>query len=201
MAEAVAQFQKGLDQLAQLPNTPERQQQELEFHLSLCAVLNTAKGNAALETGHAYVRARELLEQLGSPAEFLHVHYGQSRYHAFRGELDLALRMDEDLLRLSRQRTDSAGLVLGHFSSGRTLMLAGRVASSRSQLEAGLALYDPISHGSLVHQAGVHPQVISQPYFGIPLFCLCYSDQALARSTPAIAEARRLAEPPALPLC
>ena len=31
MAEAAAQFQKGLDQLARLPETPERQRQELEF--------------------------------------------------------------------------------------------------------------------------------------------------------------------------
>ena len=45
-----------------------------------------------------------------------------------RGELDLAQRLDEDLLRLSRQRNDAAGLVLGHYSSGRNLMLAGRFA-------------------------------------------------------------------------
>ena len=82
---------------------------------------------------------------------------GSRVYHVFRGELDLALRLDEDLLRLSRQRNDSAGLVLGHISSGRTLMFAGRFASSRSHLEEALALYDPISHRSLVHQAGIHP--------------------------------------------
>ena len=35
MAEAAAQFQKGLDQLALLPDTPERQRQELEFWSAL----------------------------------------------------------------------------------------------------------------------------------------------------------------------
>ena len=39
MAEAAAQFQKGLDQLALLPDTPERQRQELEFWSALGAVL------------------------------------------------------------------------------------------------------------------------------------------------------------------
>ena len=159
MAEAAAQFQKGLDQLALLPDTRERQRQELEFRSALGAVLQAVKGYAAPETGHAYARARELWEQLGSPVEFLQVPYGQSLYHAFRGELDLALRLDEDLLRLSRQRNDSAGLVLGHLSSGRNLMLAGRFARSRSHLEEALALYDPISHRSLVYQAGIHPHV------------------------------------------
>ena len=198
MAEAAAQLQKGLDQLALLPDNPERQRQELEFCSALGAVLQAVKGYAAPETGHAYARARELWEQLGSPSEFLQVPYGQSRYHVFRGELDLALRLDEDLLRLSRQRNDSAGLVLGHCSSGRNLMFAGRFASSRSHLEEALALYDPISHRSLVHQAGIHPQVSSQAYLGIVLFCLGFPDQALARSSAAIAEARRLAHPPSL---
>jgi hypothetical protein len=68
-----------------------------------------------------------------------------------------ASRLDQYLLRLSHQRNDTAGLVLGHLSSGRNLMIVGRLASSRWHLEKGLALYDPISHGSLAHQAGDHP--------------------------------------------
>ena len=117
-----------------------------------------------------------------------------------RGELDLALRLDEDLLRLSRQRNDSAGLVLGHLSFGRSLMFAGRFALSRSHLEEAIALYDPISHRMLVHRSGTSPQVASQAFLGNVLFCLGYPDQALARSNAAIAEARRLAHPPSLAL-
>jgi predicted ATPase len=198
MAEAAAQFRKGLDQLALLPDSPERQRQELEFRSSLGAVLSAVKGYAGLETGHAYARARELWEQLGSPLEFLHVPYGQSRYHAHRGEFDLALRLDEDLLRLSHQRGDSAGLALGHYSSGRNLMLAGRFVLSSTHLEDVLVLYDPISHRSLIHQAGEAPHVNSQALLGIVLFCLGYPNQALARSNAAIAEARKLAHPPSL---
>jgi predicted ATPase len=61
-----------------------------------------------------------------------------------------------------------------------------------------LALYDPISHRSLVHQAGFHPHVNSQGYLGNVLLCLGFPDQALARNSAAIAEARRLAHPPSL---
>jgi len=198
MAEAAAQFHKGLDQLALLPATLERRRQELEFWRALGAVLQAIKGSAAPETGHAYARSRELWDQLGSPSEFLQIPYGQSVYHMNRGELDLALRLDEDLLRVSRQRNDSGGLVLGHLSSGRTLFFAGRFASSRSHLEEGHALYDPISHRSLVQQAGVHPHVISQAVLGNVLFSLGFSDQALAQASRAIAEAQRLAHPPSL---
>jgi class 3 adenylate cyclase/predicted ATPase len=198
MAEAAAQFHKGLDQLTLLPETSERQRQALEFWSALGAVLLAVKGYAAHETGQAYARARELWEQLGSPSKFLQVPYGQSRYHGYRGELDLALRLDEDLLSLSRQRNDSAGLVLGHLSLGRNLMFVGRFASSQSHLEEAHALYDPISHGSLVHQIGLYPHLGSQAYLGNVLFCLGYPDQTSARSNAAIAAARKLAHPPSL---
>jgi predicted ATPase len=106
--------------------------------------------------------------------------------------------LDEGLLRLSRQRNDSGALVLGHQSFGRTLMLVGWFALSRSHLEKVLVLYDPISHRPLVYQAGIHLQMACQAYLGIVLFCLGFPDQALARSNAAIAEARRLAHPPSL---
>ncbi len=198
MAEAAVQFQKGLAQLALLPDTPERQRQELEFQSALGAVFREIKGYAARETGQAYSRARELWEQLGSPAEFLHIPYGQSPYHVGRGELDLALRLDADLLCLSSQRNDPAGLVLGHSSFGRTLMLMGRLGASRSHLERGIAIYDPISHRSLGHQVGTHPEVNSLSYLALVLFCLGFPDQALARGSASIAEARRLAHPSSL---
>jgi predicted ATPase len=114
----------------------------------------------------------------------------------YRGELDLAQCLAEDLLRLSRQRDDSGGLVLGYYSSGRNLMFAGRFALSRAHLEEVLALYDPISHRSLIHQVGIHCRVNSQAVLGSVLSCLGYPDQALAQSSAAVAEARRLAHPP-----
>jgi hypothetical protein len=132
MAEAAAQFQKGLDELAALPDTPERRRQELEFCGALGAVLTTVKGYAAPETGHAYARARELWEQLGSPPEFLHIRFGQWRLHQFRGELNKSQRLAEDLLHLSRQRDDPVGHILGHLSCGRNLMFVGNFAASRS---------------------------------------------------------------------
>ena len=198
MAEAAAQLQKGLDQLALLPDNRQRRQQELEFWSALGAALRFVKGQAAPETGHAFARARELWEQLGSPAEFLHVLYGQSRYHMYRGELAVAQRLDEDLLRLSRQQNDSTGLVLGHDVLGRDLLLAGNFASARSHLEEVLALYDPVAHRSLVDQTGNHPRVVAQGFLGIALFCFGFPDQAFVRSDAAIAEARTLAHPPSL---
>jgi len=198
MAEAAVQLQKGLDQLALLPDNDERRRRELEFWCALGAVFQVVKGFAAPESGRTYERARELWERLGSPSEFLQVPFGQSLYHMNRGELDRALRFDQDLLRLSRQRNDSAGLVLGHQSFGRNLLFAGRFASSRSHLEEAIALYDPNSHRSLVHQIGIPPLEASKAYLGIVLVCSGFLDEGSGRSSAVIAEARELTHAPTL---
>jgi predicted ATPase len=200
LTEAAAQFQKGQDQLALMLDTPERWRQELEICSALGAVLISIKGNAAPEPGKAYARARELWEQLGSPSEFLQVPFAQARHYVARGEFDMAQLLAENLLRLSRQRNDAAGLVLAHASSGRNFMFGGRFALSRSHLEAALTLYDPLSCGRLVPHAAVHPDLHSQAELGIVLFCLGYPDQAVAHSSAAIADARGRAHPPSLAL-
>src|SRR5262249_56437100 len=187
------QFQKGLDQLALLPDDAARGRHELELQSSLGIVLQSVKGYAAPETGRTLGRARELWEQLGSPSEFFQVSYAQSLYHEIRGELNLAHRLDQELLLLSRQRNDPAGLVLAHQSLGRNLMFAGSLASSRAHLEEVLALCDLNSDHSFVRQAGVYPEVASQAFLAIVLVCLGYPDQALARATAAIEEAHRVA--------
>ena len=51
MAEAAAQLQKALEQLALLPDGPDRQRQELEFCSALGAALFAVKGFAAPERG------------------------------------------------------------------------------------------------------------------------------------------------------
>jgi len=198
MAEAAAQFQKALDQLKVLPDSPDNRRQQLELCAALGAVLRTVKGFAAPETGHAFALARALWEQLGSPSEFLQIPYGLARYYAHHGAIDLAMRLDEGLLRLSRQRNDYTGLVLGHGSSGLDLMFVGRFALSRSHLEEALVLCDRIFERSLVRQVGFHTHATSQTRLGIVLFCLGFPDQALAQSNTAIATARRLAHLPTL---
>jgi class 3 adenylate cyclase/predicted ATPase len=193
MVEAAAQFQKGLDQLEQLPDDTARQRQELELRSSLGIVLQSVKGYAAPETGRTLGRARELWEQLGSPSEFFRVSYAQSLYHEIRGELNVAHRLDQELLSLSRRRNHRGGLVLANQSLGRNLMFAGSLVSSRAHLEETLALCDLNSDDSFVRQAGAYPEVASQAFLAIVLLCLGYPDQALARATAAIDEANRLA--------
>jgi len=126
MAEAAAQFQKGWTSWRCCRTTPNVSDRSSNFALPWARCCKPSKGNAAPETGDAFVRARQLWEQLRSPSGFLRIPYGQSFYHVFCGELDLALRFDEDLPRLSRQRYDFAGFVLGRVSRTHRLRVVQR---------------------------------------------------------------------------
>jgi class 3 adenylate cyclase/tetratricopeptide (TPR) repeat protein len=197
MPEAAAQFEEALRQLRLLSDTPERQRQEAELCSSLAAALYAAKGLAPPETGQAYARAHKLYKQLGSPSEILDVLRGRSLYHAYRGELDLALHLVEEILALSRQHNDTRRVISGLLLSGQHLMCFGKFASSRLHLEEALTLQEPVALYDL-NFIGTSGIVGLQAYLGNVLFYLGYPDQARARSNAAIAEAGRLARPPTL---
>jgi hypothetical protein len=115
MLEAAAQFfSKGAGPVGAVAGRPRTSATGARISHFLGRGVASRQRQCGAGTGDAFARARQLWEQLRSPSEFLRIPYGQSFYHVFRGELDLALRFDEDLLRLSRQRNDFAGLVLGH---------------------------------------------------------------------------------------
>ena len=182
MSEATSQFERGLSEWALLPETPERHQQELDFTYALGTALSAAKGLAASETGRAYARARELWEQLGFPSEFLAVPQELSIFHGTRGDIDLARACDEDVLRISRERGDAAGLVLGYGSSARNLFHAGSFTASRTHLDELLRLYDPNAHRP-------HSLAAAHAHLGIVLGCLGFPTQGLAHSQTAISRA------------
>ena len=62
--EAVNLLVAALEALGRLPDTAERAQQELTLHLSLWPAFMATKGRAAMEVKRAYVRARELCQQM-----------------------------------------------------------------------------------------------------------------------------------------
>ncbi len=195
LAEAAVQFRKGIDLLELQPSSPECLRQKLELWSALGAVLHALRGYAAPETGDAFLGAWKLWEQLGSPSEYMQVPFGQIRYHVHHGELALAQSLDEDLLRLARQRNDGADLALAHYSSGRTLMFAGGFTAARSHLEAALALHDPVAARARAHQLGFFHHPHAHGFLGIVLFALGYPEQGLAQSNAGIEEAEQLNDP------
>jgi class 3 adenylate cyclase/tetratricopeptide (TPR) repeat protein len=198
MAEAAAQLTNGLEAMAGLPAGPERRRRELGLQLSLGQALIAAKGFAAPEAGRAYARARELCRELGDVAELVPVLYGQYVFHLVRAELDRALAIAEELLRIARERDETAPLAVGHRAVGIASFFRGELAPAREHLERALALYDPRQHRSEAFLYAFDPFVASAGCLSWALFALGHPERARTQADAALARARELAHPASL---
>ena len=118
----------------------------------LAAALVATIGNAAVETGRAYARARTLCEQFGDTTILVPVLSGLSTYHQTRSDFAALRETALDLLRLGEQLHDTASELVGNRSMGLCLYHLGEFRSAREHLERVLSIYVP-GHISYSHRS------------------------------------------------
>ena len=82
MVEAAALLRKGLSLILNVPDSVQRQEQELDLQIALGQAIIATQGYAAPEVSEAYARARELCEQLECAHKLLPILYGQWAFHS-----------------------------------------------------------------------------------------------------------------------
>jgi predicted ATPase len=194
--EAIAQLSKALELLQALPDTPERTRQELDLQTALGPVLIATRGYAAPEVEKAYVRARELCQQVGETPQLFPVLHGLYRFYHIRGELQTAREVGEQVLSLAQSAHDPVLLLPeAHRALGVTLFFLGELVPARAHLEQGIAFYDPRQHCSHTFLYGSDPGMVCLVHAAWVLWCLGYPDQAMQRSYEARALAQEVSHP------
>jgi predicted ATPase/class 3 adenylate cyclase len=192
--EAITHLTTALELLKTLPNTPERDQQELALQLALGAPLMTTKGFAASEVEKAYSRARELCQKLGETPQLFPVLRGLQQFYQVRAEYQTMRELTKQLLSLAQSVQDPALLLEAH-SAGNALYIMGEFSLAREHLEQAIALYEPQKHHSHAFLYGQDPGISSLSVMAIVLWYLGYPDQALQKSHEALTLAKELAHP------
>src|SRR5262249_47769969 len=100
-AEAINQFTTALGLLKTLPDTAERAQQELTLQIALGAPLIATKGYGAPEVEQAYIRARDLCQQMGNSLQLWSVLWGLLLVCISRAEYATSRDLAERLLDLA----------------------------------------------------------------------------------------------------
>jgi class 3 adenylate cyclase/tetratricopeptide (TPR) repeat protein len=188
--EALAHLDSALDLLKAYPDVERRVQSELEVQVARGGALMATQGYLAVETGQAFARARVLSREVGDPRQSFRVLRGLHGIHFVKAELDTALQVAEECLRMAEESGDSQPSSLAHRLVGQTLCMRGDLAAARGHLEQALALDSgPRSDkvASLVHGGGYRlmaPAFLAQVYWiqGFP-------DQALALAKDGVTEA------------
>src|ERR1700751_2548941 len=116
MREAIAQLRRGLGLLDGLPETRERQQLELDIHVTLTAALMAGKGFADPEVFAALERTNRLVNETASVGAPLHfsVLYGLSASTYGRGNITAGLEHAANFLSIAQSQPSSGPLLKGH---------------------------------------------------------------------------------------
>ena len=191
--EAVNHLTKGLEVLETLPETTERNQQELFFNTALGPALIATKGYTAPEVERVYARARELCQQVGDTPQIFPVLVGLDLFYSVRGELQTAYELEEQLLALAQEEQNEAFLMVAHCGLGLTLNYLGKFITAKEHLEQSISFYGPEMRRT--HRGWVEFGVGSPAVIALTLWSLGYPDQALERSREAITLARDRSHP------
>jgi class 3 adenylate cyclase/predicted ATPase len=195
MVEAVAQARNGLGLLERLPDDTGRSRRELELQTTLAAALVATVGNAALETGQAYVRAKTLCEQLGDTTTLVPVLSGLSTHHQTRSDFAALRQTASDLLRLGEQLHDPASQLVGNRSMGLCLYHLGKFGQAREHLERVLSIYVPGAHHLLTSIAAFDMRAAALSYLSLSLLIVGYPEQARRWNEQALTWSRSLRHP------
>jgi len=197
--EAVALARRGIKILASLPETPERDRQELALQITLGPALFATADWTAAEVEKVYTRADVLCCELGESPDLFPAQWGLFLYHIARGEIETALDQGLKLLGLAQRAEDPALLLQAHHALGPTYTLVGDWVSSQTHHEQAIAYYDSRKHFTQAHLYGGHdPCVCCQSFAAKSLWMLGYPEQALQRGREALGLARELGHPTSL---
>jgi predicted ATPase len=110
--EAIDQFRRGLALVEALSDTRERAERELDLQMALGPALFATKSYSQPDIGRAYARAWELCRQLGDDPRGFTALRGLMLYHVNLLEMETALHLGEEALRVA-ERLDDGPILLG----------------------------------------------------------------------------------------
>ena len=197
-AEAIAHYKKALELLAKLPETLQRDQQELALQLALAGPLMSTKGFGAPELGQVVVRARELSDRLGDPLQRFYAFVQLATYYVSTAQYRESLKLLEQGYQIAEQLKDPIIDAISHFSDGWALLNVGELVRSVEHVKHWSASYDPEKFGFMAYLFGYDVGVFNLGLGSWGQWIIGYPDQALRQLDDAVAIARKLGHPHSL---
>jgi class 3 adenylate cyclase/predicted ATPase len=189
--EASAQYQKAVELLASLPETPERRATELDIQLSLGGCFIALHGYSSEDTRRAFESACGLSDELGDRRKELQAIFGLWGHFWMRAQHDRAIELGEMLLAKADQLRDLMALIVGWRCLGSTLFTLGDFVRARDHLDRAVALgQQSITEESSLTYA-VDPRIAAQLLLAWDLWILGYPEQALRNVLQAHSQARQ----------
>jgi predicted ATPase len=196
--EAIGHLRRALELLGTLPETRERDRQELGLQMAIAGPLSAARAISHLESEGALDRARALVSQVGELPERARVLVGLAWSYHVQGDLAKSCEVGREALEAAERAGGTFELLSAHDALGVPLSLKGEFSRSLHHLEQAIALYDFEAHAPLVHTTGIDRGVTSRAMAAWCHVQLGHPDRGFAMSQEAVALARRVKHPASL---
>jgi TOMM system kinase/cyclase fusion protein len=193
--EAAAAVRRALALLAQQPEGPERDGQELGLQMRLATILPSVSGYASEETERAHLRAQELCDRMGSVGELYWVLYGLWAFSFVRARLERSREQADRLVLLADERPDALAGIAAHYARGVSLAFLGELTGARDELEEALAIDEAAEGREPDFSAGMELGVTTPAYLAMVLWLLGHADAARQRIEDTVKRARTLGHP------
>ena len=176
--EAISHFTQGLEVVRRLPETPQRNRDELRLQLALSTPLYMKKQAQAV--GDIYQRVLELSQELGDNVQYFAGLAGLWRFFFNTGQLQKARQMGQQCLTLARHAEAPVLLLEAHMMLGSTCLGFGELLTARSHFQHSAPLYAARPVQARAVRQVVDPGVVCLCREAWTLWLLGYADQALA---------------------
>ena len=194
--EAIGHLTKGLTLVRALPESLERDAQELQFLNPLGTTYIAARGYASQEVGPVFIRARELADRIGQPAQRFVVMRGNFAWHVVRGDFKLCVELAAEALQFVGTLSDPGMMMEALFLQGLTKFYRGDFAGARDHFSLAVVDFDDRNRTKFwATHTGEDSGVTHRCYLALALWHLGYPHRALQLSRETVALARTIGHP------
>ena len=157
-SDAMSRAEAGLDALATLPESSERDSLELELISAISDVLYVTKGYTSHEFIEATARGRAMAEKSGNLAQLVHRAHGTWAAVQVSGDYTAAAALADQELDLAEREGSAANLGLAHVAQLTTRYWRGDLVGAEEYFKRGTPFFDAPSFKQF---PGAVPQALS----------------------------------------
>ncbi len=179
--EAIAQIQRGMQELAKLPDSPQRDRRELTFRRLLGTATMAVKGYGAPDNTEIWSSAIALCDRLGESADsdVSVALFGAFLFAVTRADYYQSGKHANDLLMRADRSGDPVAAMYGYLGRGLSDTFLGKPDVARAQLGKGLAIFEEQSDPEIAYRYGLHVGACLTAYNARNLAAMGFPDQAL----------------------
>lgn len=196
--EAALLCERGLRSLATLPESRQRDEQELLYSLTLGMALMSTRGYAALEVERTYRRSRELCLKLNEIRRLVPVLWAIHTCETNAGRLPEALEVAREMRQAADALQHKDAIVESLHAFGTTLAFMGRLKEARQAMESIFEIAPVSQHEFRGSLYVLDPLVTSLSMLARLLTLMGDLEQGMAKALESVELANRLSHPHSL---